>query len=48
MSHDNHMTQLSHRDPGVSDFDLMMQRRKEAMARARRRRKRVRQYNQFT
>ena len=37
---------LSHcRSVGVSDFDLMMQRRKEAMARARRRRKKVIYYH---
>ena len=38
-SHCNHYH--THRDLGESDFDIMMQRRKEAMARARRRRKKV-------
>ena len=38
-SHCNHYH--THRDLGESDFDIMMQRRKEAMARAKRRRKKV-------
>ena len=35
------LTAHTHRDLGESDFDIMMQRRKEAMARAKRRRKKV-------